>query len=336
MTIVAGTFHEIDNDNRARAVLVDCNLDDLDRCPFARRGLCMHGREMSKELCFYGGIIYRESANTSKSKLFHEQRAALKSEVDGLPLKRFAPFHHMVIIGDYIWLPYDGMDNSFNRAIPWVGKKPRELNFMTFVNLEDFTLETVEKLVRFHPPFHRTYHLSVAAFLYDLRFALPDLYNALLAKDATVEPEQVYRRDLPAWRSGVEVVGDDGFTTHIGNYEGWAIDSQTRLRPFADRVARPGHYANTGVDIDLIDDGMQITFLGGGNINAVLVVRDGVRGARMLLPAESLWRIEKFVATKDVEVEFEIKPGTKVMIDTNSEVFVALFEQGNFYPYLGW
>lgn len=174
----------------AKVVVYYCN--NSANCELLKKGQCIHGAILGPR-CPYG-YVGGETGYTQRARNFskwisdkEKEYAAVLSKVKGGPADK------MVVIGEWVYLPYAHLD--MNEHIPILGKSNLFISGKPFIKVTDFTVEVIQKIVDFHPHAlfggeitdYQNKHLPL--FLFHLKEVFPDLFKQVIE----LRPEYVER-----------------------------------------------------------------------------------------------------------------------------------------------
>lgn len=186
-------FFKTSKKDPAKCVVYYCN--NAENCSLLKKGQCIHGAVLGPR-CPYG-YVRNEVGYTRRARNFSKWISDKEKEYANVLGKvKSGPTDKMVVIGEWVYLPYAHLD--MNEHIPILGKSCLFISGKPFIKIGEFTVEIIQKIVDFHP--HAlmggeitTYQTEqVPLFLFHLKEVFPDLYKELVK----LRPEYVKRYKL--------------------------------------------------------------------------------------------------------------------------------------------
>jgi hypothetical protein len=166
-------FKQSRNERAEVQIISCCNSEN---CGLFKRGECSFRISFSPSRCPYGRY-HRYTGFTRKAQKYSNWCIEQEKRYEGIKFLDRPKI--MAIVGDYIFLPYSHMD--MYKDLPWSGP---------FLKKEDFTVETVLKLINFRPRAFlfnsgiTSYQKEVPPlFLKHLSEQMPDLFNQVIKAD---------------------------------------------------------------------------------------------------------------------------------------------------------
>ncbi len=263
-TAVAGWTRRAEGRERNVKTTVYCTAA---QCPLLARNLCIHagyaGSLLSNKSCQFGRA-YRTTGLTARANEARAEHARFVEHIAGLrdgkgPAKPYTPAS-MVVIGDWIMLPYDFMTML---DAPWTRPGHPLSPGVPWMRLEDFTPAMVVKLAAGNPQalmggvISDYRKKSVPAFLYDLKFWMPDIYAAACELTPAIE-------DMTA--------GPEFYADH---------KVPVATLPSPTTISMIGHVAMEGI-VSRADDGWELSTANAGT--TFWDGRDTTRPARVVFP----------------------------------------------------
>lgn len=264
---VSGWTRRAEGRDRNVKTTVYCTAE---QCPLLARNLCIHagytGSILSHKPCQFGRF-YRTTGLTARAKEARAEHARFVEQIAELrdgqgPAKSYTPTS-MVIIGGWIMLPYDFITLI---PAPWTRPGHTLSPGVPWMRLEDLTPQMVVKLAEARPhslmggeiPDYQK--KSVSAFLYDLKFWLPDIYAA--ACELTPKSRMIENR----------TAGPEFYADHM---------VPVATLPSPTTISMVGHVAMEGI-VARADDGWELSTANAGT--TFWDGRDTTRQARVVFP----------------------------------------------------
>jgi hypothetical protein len=181
-------------------------LCSAESCPLLEKGKCIQRQMLGR--CVYGSHTH-EYGSTQRSKNYYKDKESFKEQQVKLNLPPVKPAYQksMVVIGDYIYLPYPFMDMA---DIGWIDGPRGLVSSRPFIKLSDFNFECVKGAYHFIPRDWFSNEIveyrkkSLPLFLYHLSKLFPDLYQKLCdycpqVKDKTLKLQSVTSLSVPIY-----------------------------------------------------------------------------------------------------------------------------------------
>lgn len=170
-------FKQNKNDKAEVQTISCCNSDN---CGLFKRGECSFRIAFSSSRCPYGQYsIY--TGFTRRARGYYDWYRKQEKRYEGVKFLNRPKM--MAVVGDYIFLPYSFMDMC--KDLPWSGP---------FLKKEDFTVETIIKLINFRPKallFNNEiteYQKEIPPlFLKHLFEQMPELFEQVIKADGTIK-----------------------------------------------------------------------------------------------------------------------------------------------------
>jgi hypothetical protein len=212
--------------NKAEVQTVDCC--NSDKCGLFHRKECSFVSVFGWHKCPYGRYSKYEGF-TRNARKYSEWIKEQETKYAGIT---YLNSHStvMAIVGEYIFLPYPHM--TMNGVIPFLGKESLFVNGNGFLKLENFTVDTIIKMVEFKPQALmggeiKSYQKEVLPkFLKHLSEQMPELFQQVIEKSEKAKEQ--YRTFTNVGRRAIlETV-----TPNVGQFKDihgglWTWDGKT-------------------------------------------------------------------------------------------------------------
>lgn len=168
--------------DRAKIIVISCS--NSENCQLFKAGKCSLAPVFGGCRCPYGKY-HSEEGPTKRSAKVSSWCSNHRKTYEGVGYMR-DPVKKMAIVGEHIFLPYAHM--NLNEAVPFLEKGHIFSSGSSFMKMPDFTVETILKIVNFHPQAFfggeiATYQTEeIPKFLTHLREIFPNLFAQLVEK----------------------------------------------------------------------------------------------------------------------------------------------------------
>jgi len=192
------TIFKSDKNDHVECQTVSCDFQG--ECPVAARGKCLAIPVLFPGYCPYGE--YRvERGPTMRSQAFHTWITEREEKYKGTGTL-YSGWSKLTFLGDYVYLPYFHM--SMNHDIPFLFHSELITTDHPFIKKEDWVIETVLKIIDFHPLTYFGEEITnyqekiVPKFISHLREMDKEMFGKLVAvrKQCDVVPNYVGRKAL--------------------------------------------------------------------------------------------------------------------------------------------
>lgn len=168
--------------DRAEMILYYCSLDN---CPLFAKKQCINCEILGPK-CPYGHISRLTGPTKRSGKMGSWILEQEKIHKDVLNKIEGGGNSKMVVIGEYVFLPYSHLD--MNATIPILGKSAFFIFGQPFIKVENFNLEVIKNIIVFRPmalfggEITNYQNIQVPKFLRDLQEVFPDKFKELFEK----------------------------------------------------------------------------------------------------------------------------------------------------------
>lgn len=166
--------------DRAKAYIISCS--NSENCPLHKQGQCLWKPTFGYSKCPYGKYEERKGP-TKRAKKLYEWCRQQKEEFKGVPYLS-EPVAKLVVIGEYVYLPYAHI--AMNKNIPILEYSHIFASGSQLMKREDFTIENIAKILNFVPEalfggYIQSYQKEeMPKFIAHLSEVMPELYNELI------------------------------------------------------------------------------------------------------------------------------------------------------------
>lgn len=250
--IIGASVYEGTNKDKSRLTVLHCSLPG--ECPVLKHNKCIQTNDFLSHGCIYG----RKTRMTGYTKKAYRRGGpklrefkAKRDEYGSMP---GGADNSLVILGEYIWLPYAHM--SMCKAVQFKSHSAPMCIGVPFVKSECFTPEAIVTLVSFRPRAMMGGEITdyqnkeVPRFLYHLKRALPDLYAAAVALKPEINARVFSLDDMRSIEVQAHKVSPGTVVSVKGNWRGvWDGDVITVAEGPPERII--GLYSSDA-DVSLI------------------------------------------------------------------------------------
>ena len=175
------SFFKSKANDRAKFKYITCS--NCDACGLYKNKTCSLVPIIGWSRCPYGKYS-EETGPTKRSQTLYKWVEKCKKQVEGVGYLEY-PNKKMAIVGDYVYLPYAHM--NLNKEVPFLEPGHLFSSGSAFIKVADFTVETINKIIDFHPyalmggEILSYQHEELPKFMMHLREVIPNLFSNLIA-----------------------------------------------------------------------------------------------------------------------------------------------------------